>query len=50
MMTLLLTPDEGQHNYGVPHQVSRRVIIVTVKEIKRVELTFLNHLASYNHC
>ena len=36
MMTLLLTPDEGQYNYDVPHQVSRRVIIVIVKEIKRV--------------
>ena len=50
--------DENSANiwWGTPwlwrpsSDVSRRVINVIVKEIKRVSLTFLNHLASYSHC
>ena len=29
-MTLLLTSDEGHHNYGIPHQMSAEEIIVIV--------------------
>ena len=51
MITLLLTSDEGHHDYRCPSSdVSKRIIIVIVKEIKRFELTFLNHLASYSQC
>ena len=41
-MTLLLTSDEGHHNYGIPHQISAEeslLLLVDVAYISNINLT-----------
>ena len=50
MMTLLLTSDEGQHNYGVPHQISAEessMLLVNIAYISNINLTVYSCHVTY---
>ena len=50
IMTLLLTSDEGHHNYGDPHQISAEeslMLLVKVAYINNINLTVCSCHVTY---
>ena len=50
MTLLLLTSDEGHHNYGVPHQISAEessMLLVNIAYISNINLTVCSCHVTY---